>query len=543
MANRFWGETPIVQYKAPSLQETAWGPMQLKGQEDALRAQVDAMDEAKMTLEGALGEAAPKQEEFNKAYQEAIAGISQQGATPMMIEKAKKAKQLYAQHVLPMQDFAKKREDAIGTYAKLNIDGRSIVQGNPPSSVTFDQWKKDPNSLFSFKAVDKATLGKMAEGAGEAFGKSFTGVDESLVGKYGIMQWVEGAKSPADHAQRMATDEKYRTSWDRAKREVAAASGLDLSDPSVDAFITSNMESRAIGNVQPINMTRAQLDSLRGVGNKPQLGGGPGLVGAEPLSQFPEPEKDPISLALSGNHPGLKKVADDKLAQISGGKFTDIKDFNKELLIAEQDRPPEAMGNPYYGGTIRNPEKIHGSDYFKLKEYKDILTNELAQSPNLKSGITLDYNTYRMNAASVDNKMAKDIEEYKSILDDKLTNRFSQFKAANSSDQKFYNDIVKQKTQLKGIEFLGLQLRGGVERDELGGVNKVYGVGDYVINADVKYKSGSKDESRQVQLRVTPQDAMDVIRLFKKWNATTSDKTITDSVEKLITNYHGILNQ
>jgi hypothetical protein len=47
MANRFWGETPIVQYKAPSLQETAWGPMQLKGQEDALTAQVDALNDAK----------------------------------------------------------------------------------------------------------------------------------------------------------------------------------------------------------------------------------------------------------------------------------------------------------------------------------------------------------------------------------------------------------------------------------------------------------------------------------------------------------------
>jgi len=93
MANRFWGEAPIAQYSPMSMQETMFGPETLYKRDQALSAEMDALNESKMSLEGVLGSAAGKQDEFNQAYKEAMAGILKDGANQMSIEKAKRAKQ------------------------------------------------------------------------------------------------------------------------------------------------------------------------------------------------------------------------------------------------------------------------------------------------------------------------------------------------------------------------------------------------------------------------------------------------------------------
>lgn len=541
MANPFWGNPAIAEYSPMSMQEIMAGPQELYKRDQAEIEKLDAMNNANLTLQGALGQHASKQEEFSSVYNKALENISKEGATPKNLELVKQAKQLYATHVLPMQDFAKKREALGLEYAKAKMDGRYVVQGVNPLDISFDDARKDPNALNSFKIVDKNTVGKMAESAGEAFGKSFRGPDESLVATHGIMQWVEGAKNPEDHANKMATDKSYRDSWNQAKQQVATANGLDLSDPNIDNLITSGMMSKAIGNVQPISMTKAQLDAIRKAGRPDELPEGPGAVGIDFMPTFPEPEGDTWDLAKK--HSGVKTSVEQRLSDISRGEFKNMGDVDAALAKGAIGVYTGALGSiTGFGPDTTTDPNGEYQKYVRAKEYKDMIQSELASSNTMKSGISLSYD--RLRTGGFDNKITKDIDDYKKVLDDRLTDRFSQFKAANADDSKFYDNIVKGKTPLKGIEFIALQLRGGVDQDQnTGAIKDVYGIGDYVVNARVKYLDGKTEKEKQIQLRVLPQDAMDALHMFKKWNITNSDKTIVKSAENMIKNYHNLPTQ
>jgi len=92
MANQFWGQAPIADYTPKTQAEILGVPRELYARDQALEAQMDALNEANLSLQSALGPAAGKQTEFTNAYQNILKRITTEGATKRNLDEAKNVK-------------------------------------------------------------------------------------------------------------------------------------------------------------------------------------------------------------------------------------------------------------------------------------------------------------------------------------------------------------------------------------------------------------------------------------------------------------------
>lgn len=538
MANRFWGDAPIAEYSPMSMQEMMIGPQTMYNREQELKAQVDAMNESQMTLKAALGDAAPVQDGFSSKYQELLGKISKSGATPQLMEEARNLKKTYINEVVPVESFAKARQQAIDTHAKLSMDGSKIVVGAKPSDISFEQWKKNPGALESFKAVDKGEIGKMSVMAGKNLQSQFGGVDDSMVQRYGILGVVTGAKSIDDHNKKMVSDEVYRDNFNKTKEDIAASQGVDLLNKDVDAFITSNIVNNIIGNVQPIKLTKEEMQQYVGKDAPGLKQGDPMIVKVNETAPMPSPKETPLKLAHL--HPGVKAEAERYLSSISNGKYKTIEALDKDL------NAPDVLGDkksqivtPY--GVTASMGSIDQYSLSKVKaeakQYEKVLNDELLKSPMLNGGLDISFNN--LMASYVDNKIVKDeIETFQHSVNQDINYRMQEFEAADKNDADFWQKVkdgVYKVPSSDPIKVLGLQVRGF--RDP--GSRQYGGVGDYNVRVAVPYRDKDNKEQTPKVIRLSaPRDfSEDVVTAIGKWAMTTGDADALTYARKAMHSY------
>ncbi len=316
MANRFWGEAPIAQYSPTSMQEAMFGPETLYKRDQALSDEMDALNESKLSLQGVLGSAAGKQEEFDQAYKEAMDGIAQNGATRVNIDKAKKAKQLYAQHVLPMQEFAKQRQAYGAEYAKLIRDKENIVDGVNPLEKTFDEYMKDPNSLNSFQTVSRDKLASMGMLYGKEYADGIVEKRDYTDADLGIVNVIKGFKNAGDAFKAYASDPTFKSLIDAQVSEIAKGRGVNPNNPEVRSAITSGIMSGVVGKTERLPISAAVMKKMLGEDGSENVGS---YIKMEPNTNINLSEGDLKEQANQDQ--GMKTLMDSEFNRLSKGKY------------------------------------------------------------------------------------------------------------------------------------------------------------------------------------------------------------------------------
>lgn len=319
MANRFWGNAPIAEYSPMTMQESMFGPRELYNRDQALTSQVDAMNEANLTLQGALGEAAPKQEEFTRKYNEVLNKISKEGATQKNVDDARQLRQLYATQVLPMQDFAKTREKWGAEYSKARMDKDNIIDGTNPLEKSFDEYRKDPNALNSFQVVSRDKLTGLGAAYGKNYAQGVTDRDKSDL-DLGIMNFVHGFKTQDDAFKAYQSDPKFKGLVDAQVREIAKSRGLDPTHPEVRDAITGGIMSGVVGGLEraPVSAQYMKENYKSKNGTKETKTNFIDWQDSETLNLV-EPSDDLLSLAAE--NPEKKKGLDAATRQLTNNKY------------------------------------------------------------------------------------------------------------------------------------------------------------------------------------------------------------------------------
>jgi len=232
-----------------------------------------------------------------------------------------------------MQDFAKKREVFATEYAKAKLSGENILFGNNPLQVTFDEWKKDPNALANFQAVGRDKLQALGMTYGKNYAEGNSQRDMSDL-DLGIVGFVKGFKDSNSAWKAYQSDPKFRSLIDAQVSEIAKGRGLDPAHEEVRNTITSGIMSGVVGGIERHNLPAALLKGS-GQTQNGELPGGPGFISADPIDQFPEPERGVWDLAKSND--ALKTQVENKLKEISGGQFSTMSELDQELTRSKVD--------------------------------------------------------------------------------------------------------------------------------------------------------------------------------------------------------------
>jgi len=319
MANRFWGNAPIAEYSPMTMQESMFGPQELYKRDQALTSQVDAMNEANLTLQGALGEAAPKQEEFTKKYNEVLNKISKEGATQKNVDDARQLRQLYATQVLPMQDFAKTREKWGAEYSKARMDGDNIIVGTSPLEKSFDEYRKDPSALNSFQVVSRDKLTGLGAAYGKNYAQGITGRDTTDL-DLGIMNFVHGFKTQDDAFKAYQTDPKFKSLVDAQVNEIAKSRGLDPTHSEVRDAITGGIMSGVVGGMERAPVSAQYMkENYKGKNGAKETR--TDFIDQEDSSTLNILQPSDDVLTLAAENPVKKEQLDVATRQLTNGKY------------------------------------------------------------------------------------------------------------------------------------------------------------------------------------------------------------------------------
>jgi hypothetical protein len=482
MANRFWGNAPIAEYSPMTMQESMFGPQELYKRDQALTSQVDAMNEANLTLQGALGEAAPKQEEFTKKYNELLSKISKDGATQKNVDDARQLRQLYATQVLPMQDFAKTREKYGAEYFKARMDGDNIIDGANPLEKSFDEYRKDPSALNSFRVVSRDKLTGLGVAYGKNYAQGVTDRDKSDL-DLGIMNFVHGFKTQEDAFKAYQSDPKFQGLVNAQVSEIAKSRGLDPTHTEVRSAITGGIMSGVVGGLEraPVSAQYMKENYKSKNGAKETQTNFIDWNDSESLNIL-EPSDDVLSLAAE--NPEKKKELDIAVRNLTDKKY-DYDGMQRRIAEENQkwrDYTPSVMDR----SGLFDPDGLVA----KREQLKDILRNDPyfthTQRFKINKGQIADLGKTQSEEVLYNIRQTLDEPlKYGLISGDFVDKGYS------SEDNDLLKKIKDGSAEITGSEVTHLGFQGKSLVDKTG-LRSFSGTGKPFITVLIEYKEGTK---------------------------------------------------
>jgi hypothetical protein len=525
MANQYWGAPAIAEYSRMSLQEMAWGPQQLAARDKAAEDSLNTMNEANLSLQGVLGKSAGKQEEFTSKYQEALGKINTEGANKRNLELVREARNLYLTHVVPMQDFAKKREAMAGEYAKARMDGDNILTGDSPLAKSFDEYLSDPNSLNSFQVVSRDKLNGLGRAYGENYAKGITGRDTTDI-DLGIMNFVKGFKNSQDAYAAYQNDPKFKSLVEAQINQVAKARGLDPSHQEVRDAISGGIMSGVVGGMERAPVSAAVMKGLQDDGNQ-------GRTRTDFLSIVDDPnlnisEGDDL-LELAKEDPEMNSQLDELAKQLTNGDYT----------LAQMEAKINSSGQGWrkYAPDLMDKSGIADPEGLRMKreEIKKMLKGHpyfsRTQRISLDKGAIADLGKTASEDVLYRVQQKLDTPIKNALLSGALIDN-----AYSSDDKDLLEKIFKQEVAVEGKDFaevvsMGYQgMAQPIVKDNKLVDRKVSGPGKPVLSISIRYKDpGTKDFlTRVINIKPTGplyNAAKEVVGIMYNQN-TSSDRDL-----------------
>jgi hypothetical protein len=520
--NRFWGQAPVAEFTPTSMQEASFIPQQMYARDKEAQAQIDAMNESNMSLKSMLGDKANTAQDFEDKSQNIMGKLASQGSSPQLLDQLRGLRQTYIQQVVPMQEFAKQRQEQYSQMLKDKSNNDKIVMGQSPLDQSFDQWNKNGKILNPYQIVDRKELLTQGMINGKQWAESVDPNDptKSWVDiKTGELNTVKGFKNADEVPVAYQNDPKFRNWVDARTQEIAQSHGVKDANPDVLNTIRSGIFSSVVGGIERKSLPGEILKNYLH-GNVPMQKPTLATINPTEVSNMQVGSTE----SLLKNSPELLRDVDSRVSSLTGGRFKTLSDIDKNIDEWKASNP---MGpsNALVAGRLAPNRSAVGmrriimpDNIQSLQDIKDNVLKYAEESKDWKNSLNISPDW--VGAAKGGEDMKKYINNYSEAIGDNILSEYpnlgnndAQWGGANQTDidaiGKSNEDgtFLSDKSSNRKISFKGLNIN-------LGHGAPVMELGLSYDDKSGKVKNEVKDKT--VYVRVPYKHAISAANLFTK---------------------------
>ena len=540
--NRFWGQSQPAEYSPMFLQELAYAPSILYQREQDMNTNIDAMNQASSTLKSMLGSYAPKTEEFDSKIKNVMDRVAKEGATQQNMDALRGLRKTYASDIVPIEDYAKQREQKAAEYYKQSLDANNIIVGKNPLEITFEEFRSNPNSM-QFQVANRSELMKhgMAIGAQHA-----NSIINRTRDNFGSIKTQYGFQSAQEAMDAYHNDPGFNK-WVEDQVSLATqASGLSHPSEAASEAIRSGIMTAVVGKAQFDRdyLYEAEISGRRGHNSQYSDVPPPAPFvdfDTAPISTGEDAEfllSDPIIMAAankviredSGKYGSMNW--DDLNSEIS--RLQSIADTENSTYISSSGLFPVSSQNsnlyPYRNATAGNPTVSNNAELIRLKKIRADIVNRVTNSEELSSTTSVDlnrtnigwYGTPEMKSTFKDAEegLNSDISEMMSnMLDNSDDNRYG---AVTNKQKEIVAKWVESNDPNKKMKFARVRSQYNPDTNT--------GSGQPTFVFELNHDASNKDKKGggTVSLKLPPDlaaKALGLAQAISSFNPEASEKT------------------